>query len=237
MPKKLLLPLALLPLLAQAQGVVKETMQATQNIGTLLNNRADVAFSNRDDTPTGTPMLYAGWRPAELLLVGNQRATAVQLNYDLLQQELRVRRPAGDSVLLPMSQVREFRLLAPARHFVNYPLSPPGVLSTCAEVLVEGHNVQLVKYLRKILKKESGGGTYSTYAPGSFAEQAQYFLRWPGDGRFSPLRLKQASLAHALAAYGPALAALQNRQGSISTEAEMAQAVADLEPLLAEPTR
>ncbi|RZL11726.1 MAG: hypothetical protein EOO62_12115 [Hymenobacter sp.] len=126
------MPLSLLSLTASAQGVVKETMQTTQNMANVLGNRTDIAFSNRDETLLGSPMLYAGWQPGELLLAGNQHATAVPLKYDLYRQELRVRRPQGDSVLLPMRQVREFRLLEPARHFVNFPISPPDVASTSA---------------------------------------------------------------------------------------------------------
>ncbi|MDJ0366621.1 hypothetical protein QMK33_15800 [Hymenobacter sp. H14-R3] len=234
--KSLFLPLLLSSLAAGAQGVVKETMQVTQNMATVLGNRTDIAFSNRDDTLLGSPMLYAGWRPGELLLAGNQHATAALLKYDLYRQELRVRRPQGDSVLLPMSQVREFRLLEPARRFINFPISPPDVASTCAEVLVEGKNVQLVKYLHKEMTKPStGNDSYTAHTPGALVEEAQYFLRWPSDGRFSPLRLKRASLERALAAYGPALAALKARKGGLGSEAEMAQAVAELEPLLAAP--
>ena len=231
--------LLVLPVAAAAQQLseAERVAQASQNLSTVAGRRPEmIAFSTRDDALLGSPMLYAGWRPGELLLVGNQRATAVPLKYDLYRQELRVRRPQGDSVLLPMSQVREFRLLEPARYFVNYPFSPPDVASTCAEVLVDGKNVQLIKYLHKTMVKPSASSdSYTAHTPGALVEEAQYFLRWPSDGRFSPLRLKRASLEHALAAYGPALAALKARKGGLSTEAELGRAVADLEPLLAAP--
>jgi hypothetical protein len=241
MRNSFLIILLAVPVAAAAQQLTEaeRVAQASQNLSSAAGRRPEmIAFSTRDDALLGSPMLYAGWRPGELLLVGNQRATAAVLKYDLYRQELRVRRPQGDSVLLPMSQVREFRLLEPARHFVNYPFSPPDVASTCAEVLVDGKNVQLVKYLHKMMTKPSAGNdSYTAHTPGALVEEAQYFLRWPSDGRFSPLRLKRASLEHALAAYGPALAALKARKGSLSSEAEMGRAVADLEPLLAAPGR
>ena len=230
-----------MPVVAKAQQLTEaeRVAQAAQNLSTVAGRRPEmIAFSTRDEALLGSPMLFPNWRPGELLLVGNQRATVVPLKYDLYRQELRVRRPPGDSVLLPMSQVREFRLLEPARHFVNYPFSPPDVAGTCAEMLVEGKNVQLVKYLHKTMVKPSAtNDSYTASAPGALVEEAQYFLRWPSDGRFSPLRLKRASLEHALAAYGPALAALKAHKGSLNTEAEFVRAVADLEPLLAAPGR
>ncbi|RZL08043.1 MAG: hypothetical protein EOO62_16100, partial [Hymenobacter sp.] len=189
MRTNLIIMLLALPALAAAQQVTQaeQVAQAAQNLSSAAGRRPEmIAFSTRDDGLLGSPMLYVGWQPGELLLTGNQHATTVPLKYDLYRQELRVRRPQGDSVLLPMNQVREFRLVEPARHFVNFPISPPDVPGTCAEVLVEGKNVQLVKYLHKEMTKPStGNDSYTAHTPGALVEETQYFLRWPSDGRFS----------------------------------------------------
>ena len=244
MPAKLALLLLALPLAAAAQHVTaaEQNLPTAQDLPNILDKRSElVAFTTRDDAALGSPMLYSDWRPGELLLRGNQRPLAVLLKYDLYRQELRVRRPQGDSVVVALAQVQEFRVLAPAPawHFVNYPFSPPGAGGTCAEVLVESPRAQLVKYWRKALVKRSAPG--ASYAAdqtvSALAEQTHYYLRWPGDGRFSPLQLKRASLEHALAGYGLALAALQARPGRLSTEADFASVTAALEPLLAEPSR
>ena len=232
--------LVLLPGLVAAQQLTEaeRVAQSIQNLSTVSGRRPEMAtYTTNGVGLAGSPMLFPNWRTGELLLIGNQRATPVPLKYDLYRQELRVRRPQGDSVLLPMSQVREFRLLEPMRYFVNYSPSPPDVAGPCAEVLVNGKNVQLVKYMRKkIIKPSAAGDSYTAYTAGAWLEEVQYFLRWPSDGRFSPLHLKRASLEYALAAYAPALATLKSRKGSLNSEADFVHAVADLEPLLAAPS-
>ncbi len=56
--------------------------------------------------------------------------------------------------------------------------------------------------------------------------------RWSADGHFTPLKLKRASLEQALAGQPAALAALKARKGSLSSEADLAVALAVVDPLL-----
>jgi len=184
----------------------------------------------------GSPFLVAAWQPAAVLLVGNSRPVPATLKYDTYHQELRVRRPAGDSVIVPLARVQEFTLSSPARRFVRYPPAtlPSEVAGACAEVLADGTQVQLLKFWQKTLVKHAAESiAYApTTGPAALEAQTHYYLRWPADGHLTALRLKRASLEQALVGQPAALAALRARKGALSTEADMVAALAALEPAL-----
>lgn len=188
----------------------------------------------------GTPYLLPYWAPASLQL-GSGAPLATTLKYDLYRQELRVKRPQGDSVVVPLVQVREFSLTAasPARRFVCYPAAslPAEAGGGCAEALYDGPHAQLLKFQRKEIVKQAGeSNSYASNSTVSVLEdQTHYYLRWPADGHLTALRLKRASLEQAVASQPAALAALKARKGSIGTEAELAAAVAAIAPLLVAP--
>lgn len=229
-----LLVLALLaaPLLGAAQ-----VTDLTRDNGSNLNNGYAMAAADAAGVQ-GTPYLLPYWAPATLQLQRGGQPITAPLKYDLYRQELRVKRPQGDSVVVPLAHVKKFSLTAasPAQRFVCYPAAslPAEVHGGCAEVLYEGPHAQLLKFQRKELVKQTGES--SSYASAStvsaFADQLAYYLRWPADGHLVPLRLKRASLEQALASQPAALAALKARKGSISTETDMATAVAAIDPLL-----
>ncbi|WP_151089148.1 hypothetical protein [Hymenobacter baengnokdamensis] len=187
----------------------------------------------------GSPFLLPAWSAATLRLAAGERVVSAPLKYDVYRQELRVRRPQGDSVVLPLAQVREFSLTGttPARRFVCYPPTslPAEVSGAAAEVLFEGANAQLLKFVRKeVVKKTIDSGSYATTTTISVLdEQTHYYLRWSPSGQLVGLRLKRASLEQALAGRPAALAALKSRKGSLGSEVELVAAVAALDPLLA----
>ena len=211
-----------------------------------FNNGYSTAPANTN-TIQGSPFLLPRWETATLRLAPAERPpVTVPLKYDIYHQELRVRRPQGDSVVVPLAQVREFSLagaggVTPMRRFVCYPAAtlPAEVGGAAAEVLADGPHAQLLKFVRKAVVKQAGEG--SAYASNSsinvLEEQSAYFLRWPADGHLTPIRLKRASLEQVLAGQPAALAALKARKGNLGSEADMAAAVGALDPLLTTPTR
>ncbi|AMJ66112.1 hypothetical protein [Hymenobacter sp. PAMC 26628] len=220
----LLLPLLGLPLLGAAQ-----TDDQTRYMTNVFNSGfGPVARSGFE--VQGSPLLLAAWTPAELLLPGNTKPVSARVKYDVVRQELRVLRPAGDSVAVSAAQVKSFTLAgggAP-RHFV--PFSSPGAPNGFAEVLSPGTNLQLLKYWDKIVEKSAGGGSgyASTAVTSTYADHARYYLLAPG-GRLAEVRPKRASLQEALAAYPAAQQALKARKGNINSEAELRDAVAALD--------
>lgn len=227
-----LLALLSLPLLSAAQ-----TTELARDRGNNFNNGYAMPAADALGIK-GSPYLLPYWSPATIQLGGGGKPLAATLKYDLYRQELRVKRPAGDSVVVPLVQVQEFSLTAAgaARRFVCYPPAslPADVGGGCAEALYDGPHAQLLRFQRKELVKQAGeGNSYASNSMVSMLEdQLHYYLRWPADGHFAALKLKRASLEQALAGQPAALAALKARKGSLGTETEMAAAVAAIDPLL-----
>jgi hypothetical protein len=223
---------------------------AAQNSNVLLtrdvNGNFAIGYSlvpPNDRSVQGDINLLAGWVPASLLLVGNKLPTVEPAKYDLLRQELRVRRPKGDSIIVPLSRLQEFTFQTSGgagRRFVCYPAAtlPADAGGGCGELLANGANMQLLKFWRKVVvQRPSSDNSYASNTNVSqLQEQTHYYLRW-ADGHFISLRLKRASLEQALANQPAALTALKARKGSLSSEADMAAAVLALNPLLVAPAR
>ena len=226
-----------LPFLSQAQ-TTNQSSELSRDRGSNFNNGYTMAPANAREVQ-GSPFLISRWETANLQLVANQSSVSVPLKYDLYHQELRVRRPKGDSIIVPLAQVREFQLssTSPARRFVCYPTAtlPAEVGGGCAEVLADGQHVQLLKFMRKEVVKQAGEGS-SGYASNTtvnvLAEHTLYYLRWPADGHLTAVRLKRAALEQALANQPAALAALKTRKGGLNSEGEMAATITAIDPLV-----
>jgi hypothetical protein len=152
----------------------------------------------------GSPFLERGWQTATVKLIGNTAPTTTMLRYDIYRQELRVRRPQGDSVVVPLNRISEFTLVGPAWRFICcLPAAtlPAEVGGGCGEVLTETPQLQVLKFWRKALVKESiGNGTYSLSSTRDVLEEsAHLYLRWLADGRLVAVKSKRGSLQQALA--------------------------------------
>jgi hypothetical protein len=184
----------------------------------------------------GSPFLQAGWQAASVQLVGNTTPTPAMLRYDVYRQEVRVRRPQGDSVIVPLNRIKEFTLTPSGRRFVCYPAAtlPSEVQGACAEVLADGPHLQLLKFWRKELVKQPTENT--SYASNNTLDALQstvrYYLRWPADGHLEVVRPRRNSLEQALAGQPAALVALKTRKGSLNSEADLAAAVQALDPTI-----
>jgi hypothetical protein len=234
----LVLACVALPLVgvAQTTDTYTDPREGTLNdryaLGYFMTPRGEVAAQ-------GSVFLVPSWTPGQLYLAGNKKPIAAPLKYDIYNQEVRARRPNGDSVAVAVAKLNEFSL--GNRRFVCYPAAtlPVETGSGCAEVLADGSHTQLLKFARKVLATQaSQAGSYASSSTISVLEaHSYYYLRWATDGRLTPLRLKRASLEQALAGQPAALAALKARKGSLNSEADMAGAVAAIDPLLTAPTR
>ena len=104
--------LFVLPLAARAQ-LSELSRDARSNN---LNNGYTLAPAETSGIQ-GTPFLLPGWTPGTLQLNGAP-ALSLPLKYDIYRQELRARRPAGDSIVVPLARVQGFSLgSGPARRF------------------------------------------------------------------------------------------------------------------------
>lgn len=227
----LLSALLALPLLGAAQ-ITNNLIRTADNA---FNNGYAMVAPDAGQV-RGNPFLLPGWLPATVQLIGNRAPTPATLRYDVYRQELRVRRPQGDSVLVPLSRVQEFTLTGTGRRFVCYPAAslPADVAGACAEVLADGPHLQLLKFWRKELTKQpDDNASYAANSTINVLQQTiRYYLRWPADGHLAPVRPRRSSLEQALASQPAALAALKDRKGSLGSEADLAAAVLALDPLV-----
>ena len=231
MRTRLLLPALLaLPLLGAAQ-----ISELSRDRTSVFNNGYTLVPPDANRV-RGNPFLQAGWEPATLQLVGNTAPTPAAVRYDVYRQEVRVRRPQGDSVVVPLNRLKEFTLTGSGRRFVCYPAAtlPAEVQGACAEVLAEGPHLQLLKFWHKELTKQPAENTsYASYSTVDVLETTtRYYLRWPADGHLAAVRFKRSSLEQALAGQPAALAALKARKGNLSSEADLAAAVLALDPTI-----
>lgn len=220
--------------------LVLPLLGAAQHSG--LSRKVNDLYSNESLLPVdnnqlyGSPFLEHGWQTATVQLIGNATPTPATLRYDTYRQELRVRRPQGDSVVVPLNRVAEFSLVSSMRRFVCYPAAtlPAEVAGACAEMLVDAPRLQLLKFWRKAIVKESlGNGSYATSSTRDVLEEStRLYLRWPTDGHLVAVRPKRSSLEQALAGQPAALAALKARKGSLGSEAELAATVQALDPTI-----
>lgn len=247
-----LLVLLSLPLLSRAQGgatgSAQQTAELARGMTDVFTGGFDiVSYDLRGKDIRGNAFLVPYWTPGEILLTGNRKSIQVPIKYDLYRQQLRVRRPQGDSILVPVNQVKEFRLMgytstgAPqSRRFVRYDetATPTDVLGTCGEVLSEGTNVQLVKFWRKNVVKvqESTTNMALQNTVKEFHDNVRYYLRW-NDGHMTEVRPKRSSLQHAFANQPAALQEIKTKRLPIDSETQLAAAVLALDPLLTAAAR
>lgn len=222
-------------------GAAQITDLHTDPRGGTLNDRFALGYfmaPRANAAVQGDVFLMPNWVPGQLLLSGNAKPIEAPLKYDIHNQEVRAQRPNGDSVAVSVTRVKEFTLAT--RRFVCYPAPalPVEVGGGCAEVLANGTHAQLLKFVRKVIVKQTAqGGSYASNSSiDALEEQKYYYLRW-ADGRFVPMRLKRASLEQALTGQPAALAALKARKGNLGSEADLAAALVAIDPLLTAPTR
>jgi hypothetical protein len=224
------------PLSGKAQN-----SELNRDPGNNFNNGYALPAADRNEVK-GSAFLLPYWSPATIQLTAGGAAIPTALKYDVYRQELRIKRPQGDSVIVPLNKVKDFSLTSNAtpRRFVCYPAAtlPPEAGGGCAEVLADGTHAQFLKFVRKEVVKQAGeSSSYASASTVSVLEtQTNYYLRW-ADGHLSPLRLKRASLEQALAGQAAALATLKIRKGGLTSEADLAAAVIAIDPLLTGPGR
>ena len=122
------------------------------------------------------------------------------------------------------------------RRFIRYqsPSLPAELNGTCAELLGGGEHLQLVKFWRKNVVKETENSTNIalTNTSYSFNETAKYYLRWASDGHMVAIKPKRGSLKDALAGQPEALKALDAQKNNMSTDEALGAVVTSIDPLL-----
>lgn len=189
MKRSLLIFIHSLVLCLVAQAQTRPTgPEAEQNLNTLGANNASTvvrSFDNRYQGMRGSPYLFNHWIPADITYANNKTQTDVPVKYDVYANQLVMRRPQGDSVVI-VSLVSGFLLKdvnsgknRVFSRFKDTPTNDPSLKEEFLEVLYEGKTALLVRY-DKTLLKASYQGAYNANRPyDELQDEKSYYLRKP----------------------------------------------------------
>jgi hypothetical protein len=194
--------LATLSLSAQTQPSGYDAQQNMNAVGA-GGVTAVRAFDNRYEGVHGSPYLFPYWCNADIELAGNQVHADVPVKYDVYLNQLVMRRPQGDSVVILPGLVAGFVMkdvISGKNHvfrcFTNAKTDDATLKYEYFEVLHNGAVVLLTRYDRKLVKA-SYQGAYNAGRPFDelMPEKSHYLKK--ADGTFVKLKLgKKALLEH-----------------------------------------
>ncbi|MCI1187276.1 hypothetical protein MON38_07575 [Hymenobacter sp. DH14] len=202
------------------------------------NNSLDIlAFDTREHDLRGTPFLVPAWLRGTVSSAGGTKPAAGWLKFDAAAQELWVRRPQGDSIILSSESVKGFALQLNSannklleRRFERLPDGlVTGTAVAYAEVLAAGNQLSLLRFQRKTLVKEQGMPGYNAgKTTDVFRSNIRYYLQW-ADGVCVPVKPTKASVLNAVATRQPAVAAVVAKDKSTPrTDAELSEMMLQL---------
>lgn len=205
------------------------------------NNSLDIlAFDSREHNLRGTPFLVPVWLRGTVIPTSGAKPTVGMLKFDAAAQEVWVRRPQGDSIILASENVSGFLLQANEldnrpveRRFVRLRTGlVPGSNVAYAEVIAGGDQLNLLRLLRKTMIKEQGMPGYSVgKTTDVFRSDAQYYLQW-ADGTCAAVKPNKNSILGAVAARQPAVAAAAHSKTRFRTDAELGEMIVQLNDAL-----
>lgn len=154
----------------------------------------------------GTSLLVPSWTKGSVL-TSNGPVGPVWLKYDLANDQLLWRRPAGDSLELNTAQVTEFTLGDSLRGtratFRRYPLArieSPALRTAFFEVCFDAGKSALLRQRTKTVVSSTSSPSLTEGRPPSWQESSQYFVK-RADNRVMPVRLSEKAVLENL---GPA---------------------------------
>jgi hypothetical protein len=162
--------------------------EAEENLNTVGANSSPVvrSFDTRYQGMRGSPYLLSQWIQADITYANNKTQTDVPVKYDVYANQLMMRRPQGDSVVIIAPKVNGF-LLKDVNSGKNRVFSlfkdaktdDPSLKEELLEVLYEGKTALLIRY-DKMLIKASYQGAYSANRPyDELQDEKSYYLRKP----------------------------------------------------------
>jgi hypothetical protein len=162
--------------------------EAEQNLNTVgAENSSTVvrSFDNRYQGMRGSPYLLNHWVQADISYANNKTQTDVPVKYDVYANQLVMRRPQGDSVVI-VSPVSGFLLKDVTSgknwifsRFKDAKTDDTALKEELLEVLYDGKTALLARY-DKMLIKASYQGAYSANRPyDELEDEKNYYLRKP----------------------------------------------------------
>ncbi len=194
--------LNVIPSAAQREGV--DAQQNLDALGGMGSNMVRI-FDTRYNGIRGNPFVLPYWCNTEVVFKDGRRFTGVPLKYDVYQNQIVIKRPQGDSVILNPVPISHFTLQdavsGKAYLFKKFPL-PPGdqarLNGRFLQVIHEGNTSLVVSRGKAIVKADYKGAYNAGRTYDELIDNTQYYLLRP-DGSLAGIRLNRKSVLEGLA--------------------------------------
>ncbi len=190
--------------LAAAQ---REGADAQQNLNALGGAGSNVVqlFDTRYEGIRGNPFVLPYWCSTEVVFKDGRRFKEVPLKYDVYQNQIVMRRPQGDSIILNPAPISHFTLQDVAagksylfKKFTLPPDEQARLKNRFLQVIQEGSTSLVVSRGKSIVKADYKGAYNSGRAYDELIDDTQYYLLRP-DGSMVGIRLNRKSVLEGFA--------------------------------------
>ncbi len=253
MKNTLIFPFLMLPffLLAQEQTVDKKAENTGVKASDLLTQGGSgtaflesltsgnvtgssvTAFDNRYEGVKGTPFWFDDWSMGSVLYDNTLFSKELEYRYDVIKNDLHIKFRSGEVRIPDNFHILQFSLKDKAgkTHFFDHALVPDERPDQFYEVLYSGKQTQLLKLVKKELRKADYKGAYSSdQRSDEFITKAKYFLRSTTTGTFAPVKIKRKALIAAFPVYQAQLEdLLDGKEYKSFDETSFAQALKHIE--------
>jgi len=212
--------------------------EAEQNMATVgANNSSTVvrSFDNRYQGMRGSPYLLSHWINADITYVNNKTQMDIPVKYDVYANQLVMRRPQGDSVVIVSPTVSSFLLKdinsSKNRRFTRFKdaqTDDSSLKEELLEVLYEGKTALLIRYDKTILKASYQGGYNANRPYDELQDEKNYYLRKP-DQTFVKTRLNKKQLLEHLNATADLKKWVDTEKLDLKKEADVVRLLAEYE--------
>jgi hypothetical protein len=185
----------------------REGVDAQQNLNALAGAGSNMVrlFDSRYEGIRGNPFVLPYWCSTEIVFKDGRRFKEVPLKYDVYQNQIVIKRPQGDSVILNPAPISHFTLqdvvTGKAYLFKKIPLPPSdqGRLNNrFLQVIQEGNTSLVVSRGKSIVKADYKGAYNSGRAYDELIDDTHYYLLHP-DGSMVGIRLNRKSVLEGFA--------------------------------------
>ena len=154
-----------------------------------------MAFDNRYEGVKGTPFLFDDWSLGSVLYDNTLFSKELEYRYDVIKNDLHIRFRSGEVRIPDNFHILQFSLKDKQgkTHFFDHALVTGERTDQFYEVLYSGKQTQLLKLVKKELRKADYKGAYSTdQRSDEFTTKTKYFLRTNAGATVEPVKIKRS---------------------------------------------
>jgi hypothetical protein len=170
-----------------------------------------MAFDNRYEGVKGTPFFFDDWSLGSVLYDNTLFDKELEYRYDVIKNDLHIKFRSGEVRIPDNFHILQFSLKDQSgkTHFFDHALVQGERVDQFYEVLYSGKQTQLLKLVKKDLRKADYKGAYSTdQRSDEFTKTTKYFLRTKAGGTIEAIKIKRKALIAAFPTYETQLKAL-----------------------------